>query len=414
MWLIAQLGWRNLWRHRRRTVITASAMAVGVGLCMASNAFSDGMFAKLFEVMVEQRLGHVQITHPDYPARRLLHDTLKNADALVAKVDAVDGTRAVAPRLYGFALVGTDTKSDAAMLVGVDPAREREVGPIAERVIAGQFVSASDPQQATIGVDLAEELGVGVGTTLVAVTQSADGSLGNTLFTVVGIHRTGDLQIDKSGLYVNLGALQELLVLPDQVHALTAVSEDSNAIAAYRDRVRTSVGGKWIDVKSWSEASPPTAQLLASADASAFILLSVVLGAAAFGVLNTMMMSVFERTRELGVLVAIGLRPLSMIAMILFESVALAALAAGMGLVLGGALDWYLVTYGINLGVTGDNGTEGLSFAGVTLDPLIKGIVKPKGVIVVIVAVFVVSLGASLYPAIRAARLRPVEAMRAE
>lgn len=414
MMLIARLGWRNLWRHRRRTLITAVAMAVGVALCMASTAFSDGMFAKLFEVMVEQRLGHVQVTHPEYPAKRQLHDTLPEAAALVAKVDAVAGTRVVAPRLYGFALVGTEAKSEAGLLVGVDPKRELAIGPLADRIARGRFVAPDAPDEATIGKDLAKDLGIDVGASIIVVTQSADGSLGNALFNVVGVHRTGDMQLDRSGVYVNLPALQELLVLPDQVHGLTAVGVDPDAIPAYTDRVRAAVAGDEIDVKSWSEASPQTAQLLGSADASAYILLVIVLGAAAFGVLNTMMMSVYERTRELGVLVAVGLRPGRMIAMILFESLSLAALAAVIGGLFGGLLDAWLVVKGMDLSAGGGLDEDGMSFSGVVLDPHVFGLVKAEGVITVMVAVFVVTFLASLWPAIRAARMRPVEAMRAE
>jgi ABC-type lipoprotein release transport system permease subunit len=414
MLLIARLGWRNLWRHRRRTLITAVAMAVGVALCMASTAFQDGMFAKLFEVMVEQRLGHVQVTHPEYPAKRQLHDTLPDAAALVAKVDAVAGTRVVAPRLYGFALVGTEAKSEAGLLVGVDPKRELAIGPLADRIVRGRFVAPDAPDEATIGKDLAKDLGVDVGGSIIVVTQSADGSLGNALFTVVGVHRTGDMQLDRSGVYVNLPALQELLVLPDQVHGLTAVGVDPDAVPAYTGRVRAAISAAEVDVKSWSEASPQTAQLLGTADASAYILLVIVLGAAAFGVLNTMMMSVYERTRELGVLVAVGLRPGRMIAMILFESLSLAALAAAIGGLFGGLLDAWLVVKGVDLSAGGGLDDDGMSFAGVVLDPHVFGLVKPEGVITVMVAVFVVTFLASLWPAIRAARMRPVEAMRAE
>src|SRR5688500_3203471 len=119
MLLLVRIAWRNLWRHRRRTLITAVAMAVGVALVMASDAITVGLYDELFRVMVEQRLGHVQVHHPRYPGSRSLHDAVRGAAAVQAAIDATEGTVAAAPRVFGFALVGTETRSEGAMLVGV-------------------------------------------------------------------------------------------------------------------------------------------------------------------------------------------------------------------------------------------------------------------------------------------------------
>ncbi|MEQ1568752.1 MAG: ABC transporter permease [Myxococcota bacterium] len=401
-----RIAWRNLWRHRRRTLITSVAMAVGVAMCMAVIAWSDGMYANLYRVLVLDRLGHVQVHHPDYPGRRSVHDTIDAA--LVAAVEAAPGTRSVVPRVVGFALVGTEKKSNGAVVVGMDPAREASV---AARIRAGRFLGPSPAAECTLGKTLAEDLGVGVGDTVVAVTQSADGSLGNALYTVVGLHVTGDAQHDRTGMFVHLADAQALLALPDRLHGLTVVTDDPEGLDPYAERLRTSIGGPKVAVQTWTEASPQTAQLMGMSEFASVILIGVVFAAAAFGLLNTMMMSVFERTRELGVLVAIGLRPGRMIAMVVAESVLLAGLSTVIGLALGGALDAYLVLHGVDLSASLENG---VSVAGAVIDPVIYGIVKPGTVVEIVVSVFVVSVLASLWPAIRAARLEPVQAMRAD
>jgi ABC-type lipoprotein release transport system permease subunit len=409
--VLTRIAWRNLWRHRRRTLLTAVAMAVGAALCMATTAFSDGMFDELFAVMVEQQLGHVQVHHPDHPSSRRLHDTLKGATALVEQVRALPDTAAVSGKVVGFALVGTEKKSTGAVIVGVDPEAERGEGRVGARIREGVFLPRQPGGKATIGVDLAEELGVKLGDSVVAVTQSADGSLGNAAYEIVGIHRTGDAQLDRTGLVIHVAEAQELLVLPDQLHSLTVLTEDPSAIAEYTEQLRGSIGSDKVAVKAWWEASPQAAQLMGMRDFGALITLGVVFTAAAFGVLNTMMMSVYERTRELGVLKALGLKPLRIVALIVVESALLAAVAAFLGLVLGGLLDLYLVVYGFDLSASVE---EGFSFSGVMLDPVIRGSVRPVTIVYVILAVFVVSIGASLWPAVRASRLQPVEAMRAE
>ncbi|MEN0068078.1 MAG: FtsX-like permease family protein [Myxococcota bacterium] len=409
MMLLISVAWRNLWRHTRRSLITAGAMAVGVALCMAMVAFQDGTFENLFEVMVEQQLGHVQIHHPEYPAGRVLHDTVPDAAALVEQLDGLESTAAVSGRLNGFALVGGEDKSAGAMLVGVVPERLLQTFPLDERTKAGRFIEG--PGEIALGEKLAEELDVGLGDGVVVVTQAADGSLGNAVLNVVGTYRSGNTQMDRNGAYLTLGDLQELLVLHDQIHQITALTKDAEAIEPYVTGIEAIVDREDVEIQPWWIASPQTAQLMGSRDVAVFIILGIVFGAAAFGVLNTMMMSVFERTRELGVLRALGIRAGRLVALIVIESLFLAVVASAMGLGLGAVLDYYVVTVGFDMSAAAE---DGFSFSGVTIDPVIKGVVKVESIVQILVAVLLVSVLASLYPAIRAANLKPVEAIRSE
>lgn len=409
MSFLLTVAWRNLWRHKRRSLITATAMAVGVALCMATLAFNDGMFEAIFDVMIEQQLGHVQVHHPDYPKKRVMNDTLPAE--ILTRIDGEPGTVAAAPRLQGFALLGSETKSSGALLLGVDPEREPKVTPIGKRVVEGTFLPPGETGGIVLGLRLADELGVGLGDSVVAVTQASDGSLGNALYTVSGLVKTGSAQIDRSGAFVSVADLQDLLVLPDQLHNITILTDDATDIAPYAERLRADIASDTVEVQTWWEASPQSAQMMSMRDFSSVIVLGIVFGAAGLGILNTMMMSVFERTRELGVLKALGLRPTRMVGLILVESVLLASLAVSIGLALGGGLDAFLVLRGIDLSASAK---EGISFSGVVLDPVIKGVVRWEGVAQVVGAVFFVSLASSLWPAIRAARLDPVESLRAE
>lgn len=411
MRFLVTVAWRNLWRHRRRSLITAVAMAFGVGMCMATLAFTDGMFESMFEVMVEQQLGHVQVHHPDYPSKRVLHDSIGGAEAVLAEIDAHPDTQASSPRLNGFALIGGEEKSSGAMLVGIDAARSAKVSPLIERIEQGRFLQSDAPGEILLGHKLFDDLEVELGEAVVVVTQASDGSLGNAVFDVVGTYKSGNAQMDRAGAYLHLGELQELLVLPDQVHQITVLANDADAIEPYAADLQQRIGTDTRQVQAWWEASPQTSQMMGMRDFSALIILGIVFGAAAFGVLNTMMMSVFERTRELGVLRALGIRPGRLVGLILVESFFLAGLSAAIGLVIGGVLDWYIVTYGFDFSSAGE---DGFSFSGIVLDPVIYGVVRPMSVAYIIVAVFVVSVLSSLWPALRAARLRPVEAIRSE
>ena len=404
------IAWRNLWRHKRRSLITATAMAVAVAMCMSLIAFTDGMYGKMFEIMVDQQLGHVQIHHPDYPGTRQLLDTIPEAEATIAHIEKAQGAVGATGRLNGFALLGGSKKSTGAQLQGLEPGRELPLTHVDDRIVEGRYLAAEPAREIVIGIGLAEELELGVGDEVVGFTQSADGSLGNELYTVVGLSSTGNAAMDKGGAWVHLADLQELLVLPDQVHSIMVLSEDADDLPAFVGALKPQVP-EGIEVQTWSEASPQTAELMGMQSFASLFMLGIVFAVASFGVLNTMMMSVFERTRELGVLKAIGLRPRQMVAMVLWESVFLAALAGGIGLVIGGLLDVLVVYVGFDMSAGSPDGFE---IMGVRLDPIIYGEVTPFSLFAPISALVVVSVLASVWPAWRAARLQPVEAIRTE
>ncbi|MCK6506233.1 ABC transporter permease [Myxococcota bacterium] len=421
--MLAFMAWRNLWRHSRRTLITAAAMAVSVAFVMGMLAYVDGMYRKMSEVMIDQATGHVQVAHPDYATRRTLYDTVPDAATRVAALEALPDLRASTARLYGFALLGGAEETAGAQLVGVLPDREQALVPMAERIVQGRWLEGDAARQIVLGAGLAETLRVAVGDQVVAVTQASDGSLGNELYEVVGVVTSGSVTLDRTGAWLSLPDLQALLVLPDQVHELIVLTDSRESRlgdALVRDaveRVRAAVApttagapeAPELLIRPWWEVSPTTASMMTMSDSTAWLMLAIVYSVAGLGVLNTMLMSVFERTRELGVMKALGTRPAVVIRLVLWESALLGGLAALGGLVLGGALDWYLVRYGLDLTV-GDG--ERLSSAGVLFDPIIYGVVRVDRIVITVASVLVVAVLAALWPAVRAARLRPIDAMR--
>lgn len=418
--MLLAMAWRNLWRHGRRTLITAAAMGVSLAFVMATMALVDGMYRKMAEVMVDEATGHVQVAHPDYATKRTMYDTVPNARARMASIQDLQGMRASAPRLYGFALLGGETETAGVQLVGVMPERELTITPMDERVDQGSWLAPDASGQIVLGAGLADTLEVGVGDSVVAVTQASDGSLGNELYDIVGVVVSGSSTLDRSGAWLNLADLQALLVLPDQVHEITVLTEslDSRAgdplILDAAAAVQVAIGASDdpdapLAVRPWWEVNPAVATMLASSDASAWITLFIVFFVAGLGILNTMLMSVFERTKELGVMKALGTRPGKIVQLVLWESVLLGVLSTIAGLVLGGLLDWLLVEYGLDMTV-GDG--ERLSSMGVLFDPTIFGVVRADRIVGTVLSLLLVAVFAALWPALRAARLQPVAAMR--
>ncbi len=408
MWFLLTVAWRNLWRQRRRSLITASAMAIAVGLCMSVICLNDGSYGLMFDLMVEQQLGHVQVHNPEYPGKGQMYDTMTDAHDMLDKIDAIDDVKSASARLKGYALVGGAKKSAGAMLVGVLPEREKAITNVSKFMKQGVYLDESPPGSIIVGITLAEDLQLEIGDELVAVTQAADGSMGNALYSVTGIYKTGSALMDKGGAFMHLADLQDLLALPDQVHQVTLLGHDSEKLEALSAEVTAAVGDDKL-VQTWKEASPQTAQLLSMQDIGAGVTLGIVFMVAGFGVINTMMMSVFERTREIGVLRAIGIRPRRMIAMVVIEALLLALLASAIGLTIGGLLDWWLIVYGLDFSA---DMPDGIEFSGIVFEPVIYGVFRLGPVLATLGSVVSVSMLASLLPAWRAARLNPVDAIR--
>ncbi len=416
--MLMRIAWRNIWRQRRRTLITIGAMAAGVGLSMATIAWMDGMYAQAFDLMVSQNLGHVQVHQRDYPASRAIFDTIDGGEALVERLEALPESAAVSGRVHGFALVGTDErgdrpqKSSGVQIIGVDPRREDALTAIDAKVVRGRFLADAPAREVVLGEGLAETLMAEVGDEIVAVTQAADGSMGNDLYTVVGISRTGSLLQDRSGMFLHIDDAQDLLVLDDRIHEIALRAPDKESIGALLDATAEAVGDGDLVVRPWEEINPMLVQFLALQDVGNAMILFMVFSVAVLGILNTMLMSVFERTKELGVIRALGLRPVQMVALVMYETAALVAVSGAAGAALGLGLDALVCTYGIDYAMF--MSSDALSFGGINFPTLIVGDFRWTPVFQCLIGLAVISLFASLWPAIRAARLRPVEAMRQE
>lgn len=418
------MAWRNLWRHRWRSLLTALAMGMGVGLCMATITLYEGMFATLREIMIDRQVGHVQVHHEDYVGRRGMYDAIPNADAVVDSLDALPTSTGVVSRLYGNALLGTEARSNGVQLVGVLPDREAAathldaVMPTALRGgrDPGRFLAPEAAREVVLGWELAEDLEVDVGDEVVAVTQDAMGGIGNEAYTIVGLFRSGDTLMDRSGVYLHQDDLQELLALDDQVHEIRVLTtSDARATVTTLETdieaalAKLSPEDTPLSVRPWWTVQPLAAQMLDMQTISQVIIMGIVFFLAGLGVINTMLMSVLERTREIGVIRALGMKPATVVLVITLEAAFLAILAGALGLVIGGALDAWLVYGGVDFSVGDD---EGFTAGGFTLPPVLYGKVTVASVLQPLLGAMLFAVIAAIWPAVRAARLRPVDAIR--
>ena len=437
---LAAMGWRNLHRNPRRTWITVVALGGGLALSSASWVLMDGYFQMTLDAAVGGMSGHVQVQHPGQLEEANLWDVLEDTPGILATLEADPRVEAAAPRIYAAGLLSTGDRSAGSMLHGIDLAREGGVSMVPDQVVAGRWLQG--PGEVVLGDDLAARMKADVGAEVIIMTQAADGSLGNALWELVGIVDTGLDVNDQNMGWITLPEAEDLLALDGAHGIVVRLNDTDDALPLVQDLAElpgwTGVAYDLVTdqaeaealsaegedsvapnkrpmdpeakvvARTWKAVNPFMGEMYEMMGAWMIIAVGLVLGTAGLGTMNTLLMSVLERTRELGILMAVGLKPKHVVGLIMLESLALAVLSTVVGLVLGLPLCWYVVEYGFDM--SGDSGSE-LVWAGVATEAIMQGKWSLIAFWAPVLMLFAISLLASLVPAIRAARLRPVDAM---
>lgn len=404
--MLLTLAFRNLWRNRRRTLLTLSAMVVSAALLILALGVFSGMFRDMLASATEQYYGHLVLTSPDYQLRRDLfsHMPAEFADIPVLNAAEITGR---SPRLRSFGLLSGRDSSQPVELLGILPERERQVTTLQDKLTSGQYLSRSDSNGALIGQGLARKLRVSPGDELVFVTQAADGSIGNDLLVISGIFATGDSRHDNNLVLAPLAWLQQVLVLPGRIHEVAMVVAEPLAAASLADRLNPLLPEE-LEIFDWGDLLPEMREVIAAYGVSRMIIVTILYLATGLGILNTFFMSVMERTREFGILMAQGMRPWAIRWLVLLETLLLGGIALAVGLLCGALMTLYMQQIGIDL----SGHITPVTYAGGTILPRLHAVFEPGNFLVPAGMLLLVSLCAGFLPANRAARLDPVVAVR--
>lgn len=402
-------AWRSLWRNRRRTLITLAAIALSIMLVQAFHNLSVGVYARMIDDGVRAGSGHLAVYRQGYLEGR--EDTLSFPPAdLAAGVQAVPGVARVLPRIYIPALAQSSYDSRGILLVGVDPEPERAVNPFLKDLPADAMLRDLDGRDAVIGRRLLDDLRLAVGRKLVVTAQHRDGTLHSELLRVRGVVSTGIADVDGSLLMVGRERAALLAGMSGEVHELAIIldqaDDERRVFPVLADLVR---GHPELDAVSWDEAMPNLANAIKLDYASQKFIFVIILLIVTIGVVNTLLMSVMERLREFGVVLALGSSPTRLRLLVLIEAALLGTAAAAVGCLLGALATWYLVEVGIDLQ---NFIPETLEFGGVVFDPVLRAAWDFGWMMRIALYVVGLTLLAALYPAIKAGRTTPVEAMR--
>jgi len=404
--VFVKLAARGLARNLRRSLITLGAVAVGLAGLIFLWAYIDGINHQMIDNVTGYLTGHVQLHRRGHYEARTLDLALKQPAQLAEQIGGVPDVAAVSPRIQGEALASGPQKTRGVLVLGIDPVRESRITTLARTIKAGKFLDADDTSGILLGTRVADVLHVGVGDEVSLVTQAADGSIGAGRYTVRGVFDTGINMIDRAYVLLTLPAAQALYSLEGRATTLAVRLDDIDEVPQTVATLQPQVGSD-VEVFSWQRLLPAVVDDIAFHETFTYIILFVVFIIVTLGIANTILMSVMERIREFGVMMALGTTTSQIARVVLYEALLLGVGGIALGLAIGVGFVAYFGHAGIDLGRYSEAMQTMPGLTGVVYPRTGAGRLVPLSLLVL-----VTTLVASAVPAWKAGALTPIDAIR--
>ena len=418
--VLVVLAMRNLRRHLRRTVLTASAMIVGGALLVFSFTIGDGGHEQWIDSGVRLGNGHVTVERPEYRVSRRIDDRLtadvrRAAELALAAPEVAPHVVATSAKLSINGLASSSAGARPARIVAVDPVAETGFGMVDDQIVEGRYLEPDDRLAAYVGAELVDSLELRLGSRFVVQAQDTEREIAGQLLRVVGIFRSGVPAVDQMTIHIPLTTAGEWLGSRSDVTNVGVVLDGSAATALVRGHLERALADPVTRgdarVMGWREADPALAAAIAIDDFGNYLTNGFLFVIIAFGIVNTVLMSVMHRRREFGVLQALGLTPGQTGAIVLVEGLTLSAASGLLGVALGLAGTWYFFGEGLDMSGVMEN-IDDMTFSGAVIDPVIVPLFTARRLLQIVAFILSIGAVASIYPALRAARVDVTEAMK--
>ena len=401
--VIGTLAWRNLWRNHRRTLIMLSAITVGVWAMIFMTALMRGMVDDMLLNGVRNLPGEVQIHHPLYRDDPSINNSIKAPDEKLLKALQITEIKAWSKRVRVPAVISSERDSRGITLLGVEPAAEARLSFELDSISEGRFLKDSNDNGLVIGARLAERLETRLGKRVVIMSQDPDNNIADRGFRIVGIYKAKLANLEEIYVYAGLNTVQTLLKLDDRISEIAITGEDYRHVDRWYKQIKDAAG-KDLQTLAWYEADSYLGSMLEMMDGFVLVWIIVIFLALSFGLVNTLVMAVFERTREIGLMQALGMRPSLILYQILIESFLLLVI----GLLLGNTFAIATII-ALQDGIDISAVAKGLEMMGTS--SVLYPALKLSDLILANVIVITLGLLTSILPAWHAASFDPVEAL---
>lgn len=398
-----KMAFRDLGRNRRRSFFSALALAIGLALLLFMAAMITGEMRDSVDLSIKLQSGHLQVRSAEYDENKTSlawKDLIENPDSLAAQIASLEPINFVTPRLYATGIVNSGDNSTGVRLVGIEPDSAAN-DPYREGLVSGNFLTAEDREGVLIGKALADKMHIAAGDTISMLVNTSNGDVDEQNFVIRGTYVTKSSYLDETTVFMPLTKAQAITQTEGYASVLFIMLYDRAQVDAVKTALQE---GSAYQVLTWEDMNDLLAQIQSIYQVYISFLYLIVLGITATVIVNTLIMSVYERTREIGILAAIGMKSRRIMAMFFAESILIAVGGVIMGAIIGGAAVIYATRYGFYIGQMG--------LTGMVMGDRIYAYLTLQDAVILTVLSFVVTLLAALYPALMAARMQPFDALR--
>lgn len=407
MWIIIRLAIRNLWRNRRRTLITSASVMFAAFFAISMSSIQKGTWQNTLQGMLHNYTGFIQVHNKGYWENQSIDLLLSNRPSFIDSITSLSEIDQKLERLQNFALVSTGSKTKGVLIAGIDPLEADRFSEISKQIEKGTFINPGK-NEAVLGVDLAELLQLSIGDTLITISQGYRGNNAAGQFVVKGIGDFGNPHFNEQLIYIPLDKAQDFYAAPGLISTLVLTTHDINAVHSTAEKLRHMLGTDRYDIMTYQEMLPTLIEAQSLDEASGRIILYTLYILIGFGMLGTVMMMLKERQYEFGVLKAIGMKSWQLFQMIFLEILAIGLIGVLAGVVLAYPLIFYFEQNPIHLGAKYED-----TYKQFNMEPLMTAVIQPDVFYNQAVIIFIMVVLISLYPFFTLRSLKPVEAMRA-
>ncbi|TAL60223.1 MAG: ABC transporter permease [Bacteroidetes bacterium] len=402
--MIPLVAWRNIWRHKIRSGVVILSIAVGLWAGAFMVAFSWGMYDQYMRETVETQISHLQLHHPLFEDDHEVQYYMSEAAAVKKRIGNRKEELAFTARTVSSGMVSSPSTASGVTIYGIFPEEEDKVTKLASRIVEGKYLDSAGRNPVLIGEKLAKKLKVKLKNKIILTFQDTSGEIVAGAFRIAGTYRSKNTRLDEMNVYVRSSDLNRMLNTEGAVHEIAILLKNGSKADPVKEELQSAFPA--LSVKTWKDLSPELELVINSFGEYMYIFVGIILLALTFGIVNTMLMTVLERVREIGMLMAIGMTRLRIFFMIMLEAIYLALVGGPLGLLTA----YFTVQWTGKRGIDMSMFSEGLSewgFSSVVYPKLAPGYYFPLTMMTVLTAVL-----SAIYPAIRALRLKPSEAIR--
>lgn len=405
--MLLSISWRNIWRNKVRSLVIITAITLGITAGVFSTAFMKGMMDKRIDTVIRTEISHIQIHDSLFRKTAEMKYRIPDYVPVTDSIRAIPQVSGVSPRIIIHSMISSAETGAGVKISGIYPDQEKEVTNISQKVIDGKYFEGVKRNPVVIGQKLADKLNVHVRSKVVITLQDLDQNITAGAFRVAGIYKTTNSVFDESNVYVRFDDLARLVNLPPESCHEIAIRLDNNASTlAVQERIQHMFPE--LEVLNWKEISPEMSYATRVMDMYMYVFIIIILLALLFGIINTMLMVVLERTKEFGMLMAVGMSKLRIFGMVVLESVLLSLSGGITGVIIGWLISKHFETHVINMSMW----AKGLTQIG--YDYRVNTSLDPELLYMVTLMVIITGILAALYPAWKALRNDPADALRIE